>query len=99
MLRVLRVPIVFPIPAHHIRVPRSGLSSALAGLFTAHRVYQTMSQGTGHLRSEDVTESREPYVVELSGPNPRVRKLQMVLVTLLELKGLVPSLMAWEPRM
>ena len=48
---------------------------------------------------EDVAESREPYVVQLSGPNPRVRKVQMVLLTLLELNGPVPKLMAWEPRL
>ena len=50
-------------PTTYIPIPRSGLPSALASLFTAHRVYQTMSQGTGHLRSEDIAEPREPYVV------------------------------------
>ena len=81
--RVSRVPVVIPVPAYHICVPRSGLSSPLAGLFPAHRVYQTMCQATGHLWVEDVAESREPYVVQLSGPNPRVRKVQMVPVTFL----------------
>ena len=55
-----------------------------------------MSQGTGHLRWEDVAESRE---VQLSGPDPRVRKGQMVLVTLLELNGPVPRLMTRDSRM
>ena len=95
---VLPIQVVIPVPAYHICVPHSGLSSALAGLWTAHRVYQTMSQGTGHLWSEDAAESCEPYVVQLSGPNPHVRKVQMVLVTLPELNGPVPKLMAQEPR-
>ena len=69
-----------------------------AHLATGHRVYQTMSQGTGHPWSEDVEESCVPYVVHLSGPNPCVRKVHMVLVTLLKLNGPVPRLMAREPR-
>ena len=97
--RVFRVPAVLPVPAHHIHVPRSGLPSALAGLFTAHRVYHTVSQWTGHLRSEDVAEPREPHVVQLIGPYPRVRKVQMVLMTLPELDGPLPRLMTGEPRM
>ena len=80
-------------------LPPQRLSSALAGLFTVYRVYQTMRHGTGHLRPEDVAESCEPYVVQLSGPNPHVRKVHMVLVTLLELSGPVPRLMAREPHL
>ena len=38
-------------------------------------------------------------MVQLSGPNPRVRKVQMVLVTLLELNRTVPRLMACKLRM
>ena len=71
---------------------------ALAGLFAAQRVYQTMSQGSVYPRPEDPLESREPYVVQLGGPNPCVSKVQMVLVTLLELNGPLPRLMAPEPR-
>ena len=63
------------IPAYHICITCSGLPGALFGLFAAYRVYQRMSQGTGHLRPEDLLESREPYVVQLARPNPRVRKV------------------------
>ena len=59
----LRVPVVITIPVHHIGIPRSRLPSALAGLFAAHRVYQTMSQGTVHLWRDDIAESCELYVV------------------------------------
>ena len=50
-----------------------------------------MSRGTGHPRFKDRLESREPYVVRLGGPDPRVGKVQMVLVTLPELNGPVPG--------
>ena len=66
----------------NIRITGSRLPAALAGLFAAQRVYQTMSQGTGHPRCEDRLESREPYMVQLGGPHPPVGKVQMVLVTL-----------------
>ena len=58
-----------------------------------------MSQGTVYPRPEDLLESRESYVVQLGGPNPRVRKVQMVLVTLPELNVPVPGLVTREPRM
>ena len=48
---------------------------------------------------EDLLESREPYVVQLGGHNPRVGKVQMVLMTLPELKGPMPRLVALESRM
>ena len=96
---VVQFPSVVPIPAYHIRITGSGLPGGLGGLFAAHRVYHTMSQGTGHPRLEDRLESREPYVVQLGGPNPRVTKVQMVLVTLPELNGPVPRLVARGPCM
>ena len=37
--RVCRVPSFLPVSAHHIHVPRCGLSIAFAGLLSAHRVY------------------------------------------------------------
>ena len=63
----------------------------------AHRVYQAMSQGTGHPRLEDRLESREPYVVQLGRPNPCVGEMQMLLVTLLKLHGLVSKFVARRP--
>ena len=36
---------------------------------------------------------------QVSGPNPRLRKVQMVLVTLPELNSPLPRLVTWEPRM
>ena len=62
-------------------------------------MYQTVSQWTGHLRSEDAAEPREPHVVQLIGPYSRVRKVQIVLVTVPELDGPLPRLMTAEPRM
>ena len=62
-------------------------------------MYQTVSQCTGHLRSEDFAEPREPHVVQLNGPYSRARKVQTVLVTLPELDGPLPRLMKGEPRM
>ena len=38
-------------------------------------------------------------MVELIGPHSRVRKVQMVLMTLPELDGPLPTLMTGEPRM
>ena len=58
--RVVRVQAVIPISAYHICISCNGLPGALAGLFAAHRVYETMSQGTVHLRPEDLLESYEP---------------------------------------
>ena len=44
-----------------------------------------MSQRTRQLRPEDVSEPREPHVVKLMKPYSCVRKVQVVLMTLLEL--------------
>ena len=57
-----------------------------------------MSQGTGQPRWEDRLESREPCMVQLSGSNPRVGKMQMVLVTLPKLHGPVSRFVARKPR-
>ena len=58
-----------------------------------------MTQWTTQLRPEDVAEPREPHVVQLIGPHSRVRKVQVVLMTLLELDGQLPKRRRGEPRM
>ena len=58
-----------------------------------------MSQRTRQLRPEDVAEPREPHVVQLMGPYSCVRKVQVVLMTLLELDSPVSRRRTWEPRM
>ena len=56
-----------------------------------------MRHGTGHPRLEDRLETREPHVVQVGGPNPRMGKMQMVLVTLPKLHGPMSRLMARKP--
>ena len=58
-----------------------------------------MSQWTRQLRPEDVAKPRDPHVVQLIGPHSRVRKVQVVLMTLLELDGPLPRCRAGESRM
>ena len=58
-----------------------------------------MSQRTRQLRPEDVAEPREPHVVQLMGPYCCVRKVQVVLMTLLKLDSPVPRRTTGEPRM
>ena len=58
-----------------------------------------MSQRTRQLQPEDVAEPREPHVVQLMGPYSCVRKVQVVLMTLLELDSPVPRRGTGEPRM
>ena len=58
-----------------------------------------MSQQTRQLRPEDVAEPREPHVVQVMGAYSHVRKVQVVLMTLLELDSPVPRGRTGEPRM
>ena len=58
-----------------------------------------MSQRTRQLQSEDVVEPREPHVVQPIGPYSCVRKVPVVLMTLLELDSPVPRRRTGEPRM
>ena len=58
-----------------------------------------MSQRTRQLQPEDVAQPREPHVVQLTGPYSCVRKVQVVLMTLLELDSPVPRRKTREPRM
>ena len=37
-------------------------------------------------------------MVQLSGPNPRIRKVQIVFMTFVKLHRLMSRLMAWKPR-
>ena len=54
---------------------------------------------TRQLRPEDVAEPRELHVVQLMGPHSGVRKVQVVLMTLLELHSPLPRRRTGEPRM
>ena len=58
-----------------------------------------MSQQPRQLLPEDVAETREPHVVQLMGPYSCVRKVQVVLMTLLELDSPVPRRRTGEPCM
>ena len=58
-----------------------------------------MSQWTRQLQPEDVAEPREPHVVQLIGPYSRVWKVQVVLMTLLELDSPLPRCRTGESRM
>ena len=51
------------------------------------------------LQPEDVAEPREPHVVQLIRPHSRVWKVQVVLMTLLELDGPLPRCRIGESRM
>ena len=58
-----------------------------------------MSQWAKQLQPEDVAEPREPHVVLLIGTHSRVWKVQVVLMTLLELDSPLPRCRTGESRM